>query len=221
MNLIGFFSLQTISGVTLDVANSPSFRDAYKLSTISSLKGGVTIDNIEITSITSTANRRKVLEDEVVISSSVTIANTNMGIFSRNLNDAITGGQFTAALVSNGFPDSSASALAVIVDITTAAPTSSPNLLSVSSKMDGLSRLSGGAAAGIAIGVFAMMVVFVAATICRYRIKRMRYDTATDAESASYYVGHHFQGALACKSDVYEHRHDPYEKPFGESDGNL
>ena len=202
------------------MANSPSFISAYKISTKSSLKGGVAVDDILITDIKSTANRRKLLGSGVVISSIVTAANTNMSIFSRNLNDAILNGQFTAALVSNGFPDSSANALAVVVDITTAAPTASPNIISVTSKMDGLSRLSSGAAAGIAVGVFSMMVVFVAATFCRYRIKRrLNYDTATDAESASYYIGHHFQGALACKSDNYGH--EPYEKPFGESDGNL
>ena len=204
------------------MAFSLSFANAYKASTVSSLKGGVTVDNIVITDIKSTPNRRLLFENGVVISSIITVANTNMSIFSRNLNNAITSGQFTAALVSNGFPDSSANALAVVVDITTAAPTSSPNILSVTSKTDGLSRLSSGAAAGIAVGVFSMMVVFVAATFCRYRIKRrLNYDTATDAESASYYIGHHFQGALACKSDNYGHGSDPYEKPFGESDGNL
>lgn len=115
------------------------------------MKAAITEDDIVITDIKATENRRSLLAAGVEISSAVAVVNADPAALTSNLNTAISSGAFTQALVADGYPSASASAVATVVETSpTAAPTPGPEKKAFPT----------GSAVGIAFGLFAAICLF-------------------------------------------------------------
>jgi hypothetical protein len=97
-------AVQTVTGVSLQQANTPAFIDSFKTITATSMGGHVTPAKIVVGAITAVSGRRVLLQSGVSVAYTVTVINTNATTLNTNLNAAISGGSFTAALVSSGYP---------------------------------------------------------------------------------------------------------------------
>jgi hypothetical protein len=145
-----YLVVQSISGITVQKANTEEFMNAFKTITATSFGPGVTMTNININKITAISGRRTLLQSDplgVSVAYVLTATNSDVATLRANINSAISSGAFTAAMVNNGYPAAVSSDQVILLDITdatnpTSNPTTHPKVLSV------------GGIAGVVIGGF-------------------------------------------------------------------
>lgn len=134
-----YLVFQSVSGIPVQQATNEKFKEVFKVITASAFGAGVNTVNINIKEITARSGGRMLLQPDLLgisVAYVITVTNSDNATLSVNINSAIGSGNFTTALVQNGYPAAIAQTPVILIDITDAVnhistPTKSPRTLSV------------------------------------------------------------------------------------------
>ena len=175
---------------------------AFKTSSIASMKLTIPVNDMKISRVAANNIGIKLLGEGVTISSTIVVSNSNITLLSSYLNEAIRSGTFTADMVNSGFPTASAEVSALMIDTSTASPSSMPTHLTITYAWNSSLDMSNTAIIGITVGSFVLLCILSSGIVfyC-VRSKSTGYNGPEEVGVSYYADDRHFEDILNQKND--------------------
>ena len=171
------------------------------------------VNDMRINRVAANGPFKKLLSSGVTISSAMVVSNSNVTLLSSYLNKAILSGAFTADMVNSGYPTASAEVSALMIDTSTASPSSMPSHLTISYAWRTSIVANNGAIIGITVGTFIVLCVLsIGIIIYCARAKSRGYYGPEEVGVAYYADDRHFEDMLNQKND---HAVDAFDQSRG------
>lgn len=186
----------------MEIARSVDFIFAFKKSTIAAMRLTISVNEMQITRVSANSPGKRLLADGVTISSVIVVTNTNTTLLSMSLNEAIQSGAFTAVMVKSGYPTAVAELPALMVDASTAPPSSLPPTLTTTNAWKPSRALSDSAIIGITVGSFVLLCI-LSSSIVFYCARHKSGYNGPEEVGVSYYADdRHFDDMINQKNEV-------------------